>query len=197
MSKSTSNSTPVSASASSSAPSFPSSSASTPVSTPVRRVGGGGGPGEKKGKLDDLDLATGIDRLPEFWNRHGNKVLIGITIVALGYALWSFRHNSAIAARENNERSLASARELLIELRTVPLGSLTSDQYSSTRKRIYSDATTYLMDVLGRSEDSSLLAQALLLRGDLNYTLANMPETDDAATRPSCSARLRNRTTNC
>lgn len=161
-----------------------------PESTPPRRVGAAQSPansakGQKKTSLEELDLATGIDRLPELWARHGNKVLIGITIAALGYAFWSFRHNTALANLQTAETDLAQARDLVVQLRSVPFSRQQPERYAQVRKEALSNGTGFLDAVHEKSEDPVMLAQAYLLRGDLNYTLASMPEMDAATTRPS------------
>lgn len=146
------------------------------------------GPAIKSGPGDikDLDLATGIDRIPEWWNRHGNKVLIVFTIAALAYALYSFRQNSEIKARVEGQQDLAVARETLTQLRNPRLGAQPPEAYAMIRKQGYSEASAALSDILNNhSDDESLAVQALLIQGDLNYTVAMLPDLEAATTRPT------------
>lgn len=141
-------------------------------------------PTKKAADLKELDLATGIDRVPELWNRHGNTVLIGITILALGYALWTFRHNTTLQAKQASEQNLASARELMGLLRSDVL-NLSPEAYSNLRRQVLTEGSTALSDVLAKTDDDSARLQALLLRGDLYYAVGMLPDPAAATTRPT------------
>lgn len=138
---------------------------------------------KKKADLSQLDLATGVDRIPELWNRHGNTVLIAITILALGYALYTFRKNSADSARIETQTNLATARELLGLLRGDQL-LRSPDSYAALRRQTFTEASTALSNVLGKTDDNDAKVQALLLQGDLNYVVAMLPDPVAATTRP-------------
>lgn len=156
-----------------------------PSKIPAKKVPG---PATKSGQpadLSEIDLATGVDRIPEWWNRHGNKVLIAFTISALGYALYTFRANSALSARISAEQNLAVAREALTALRVQTMDPGRDDLYASARRQALSEASSALSEVLGRSSDDDQIVQALVLRGDLNYLIALLPDPPAAATRPT------------
>lgn len=137
-----------------------------------------------KPDLKDLDLATGVDKIPEWWGKHGNKVLIGITVVALAYAGYSFRRNSIETARLTAEANLTAARELLTDLKLQPFDRLQPELYLQRRRDILRDTSQALSDVIARSPDPAYVAQALLLQGDLNFLIGMMPELEAATTRP-------------
>ncbi|MFN4241980.1 MAG: tetratricopeptide repeat protein [Tepidisphaerales bacterium] len=137
-----------------------------------------------KPDLKDLDLATGVDKIPEWWNKHGNKVLIGITVLALAYAAYTFRRNSIETARLTAEANLTAARELIADLQLQPFDRLQPEQYLQRRRDILRDTSQALADVIARAPDPAYVAQALLLQGDLNYLIGMMPELEAATTRP-------------
>lgn len=141
-----------------------------------------------KTELKDLDLATGIDRIPELWNRHGTTVLIVFTVLALGYSLYSYRTNSAKAARVAAQSDVARAQEALSSLRNYPLFQVSDEAYASIRKEAFSEGDSALTNVLSNhSDQKDLIPQALLLRGDLNYAVGLLPDRAAATTRPALS----------
>jgi len=140
---------------------------------------------KKKSDLKELDLATGVDKIPEFWNRHGNKVLIVITIAALSYALFTFRRNTSESARINAETNLATARELLVNLRSPQLFAIRPEDYANIRRDVLREGTTRMGEVLTQSSDPNYRSQALILQGDLYYTVAMLPEMEESTTRPA------------
>jgi hypothetical protein len=140
--------------------------------------------GDKKPNTKDLDLATGIDRLPQFWNRHGNTVLIIITIAALAYSGWNWRQRSIEQARLTAQQNLATGRDALTKLQSIAPDA-NPEGYANYKRHLYEDGSAAVTDVLGKSDDKTCLAQALVLQGDLAYTVSLMPEGPAAATRPS------------
>jgi hypothetical protein len=184
-----SNSTPTPATPST--PSTPSSSGKSPkkgvvAGSPKGSSKGPLGPGGDKGDLKDIDIATGVDRIPELWNRHGNTVLTVITVMALAFAGYRFWSNSVESARLARLANLASARDAIQELRTMPLFAVDPARYVSIRREWLNNGSQALRDVLGDTgSDRVVLAEALLLQGSLHFELAVLPEFAEAATRPT------------
>lgn len=139
--------------------------------------------GEKKGELKDLNLAEGVDRIPEIWNRHGNTILIVLTIAALAYAAWNWRARSQQQAAMLASQDLIAGRDALAELQGLSLAN--PEFYAVQRKRVYDMGSSAILDVLSKSEDKGVLARALVLQGDLAYAVAQMPESPAVTTRPA------------
>jgi hypothetical protein len=138
-----------------------------------------------QGDLSKLDLATGVDRIPELWNRHGNKVLLVFTALAIAYAAYSFRDRSVQNARNAAETNLTIARDTLADLRASPLANYKDEFYATKRKQALEDAGLALSEILEQSADDDYRCQALILRGDLYYTLALLPDRSAASTQPT------------
>lgn len=140
--------------------------------------------GDKK-DLSQLDLATGVDRIPELWNRHGNKILLVFTLIAVAYAVYSYRQRAVTTARATTELDLSVARDTLTDLRSSPLAVYPDQFYASKRKQALEDAGFALNEILEQTTSDDYRVQALILRGDLFYTLALLPDRAAATTQPS------------
>ena len=125
-----------------------------------------------------------MENLPEFLKLHGNKVLLGVIFIALLIVLLRYRASSVEQRNEATVFDLANVRTGINELRrsdpvSPPL------QQASHRRDLLTTARESAQKVLDESDDPTMKAQALLARGDLYWTAANLPPIPGAATQPS------------
>lgn len=143
---------------------------------------------ERRHELQTNSLAQFISDLPLYLRFHANKVLFGIIIVCLVILLINYRSRTARAARENSRLSLLAAREGIEQLRFVDRIQPEDSARAMERKQLAAQVSTALDSVLAATsdpQDSTLRAQALIARGDLNWELANLPALQGATTQPS------------
>jgi len=123
--------------------------------------------------------------LKVFFDRHGNKILLGVTLALLLVVLIRFRIQSAAAATERAAANLSAARQALSDFKGRPYWQFPVEQYANDRRSIASAVEDATAGVLADSDDPKLRAEALLIRGDANWLLANQPELPGAATQPA------------
>jgi tetratricopeptide (TPR) repeat protein len=139
---------------------------------------------QRRHDLQTNSLARFMDNLPEFLKLHGNKVLLGVIFIALLVVLLRYRASSAEQRGEAVAVSLANARNGISELRrSDPMNP--PMQQASERKSVLAAARDSIQAVLDESDDPALKAHALLARGDLFWTAANLPPLPGASTQPS------------
>ena len=120
-----------------------------------------------------------------FFARHGNTILTGVLVAAAIVLAVRWWVNSAANARQQVMVELNAARQSVDQLRGPRVAQLPPDQLVSQSKVIRATATAAVDDVLAKADDASVKARALLVRGDLCWTLANLPEAPGATTQPS------------
>jgi hypothetical protein len=142
---------------------------------------------ERRHELQDNELAKGLGKLPAFWQAHGTKVLLGVIGLALLYMLINYRTKTAQRELDTAKASLADVRELLDEARFREMQPVSPTDLAQFRTAVATDGSAALSAVINQARSgghNELLADAMLLRGDLNWSLANLPELAGATTRP-------------
>lgn len=120
-----------------------------------------------------------------FWEKYGNRLLLGLTVVALLYALVQYRRGATLRAAESASESLTAARQKVAQFRSMDLLRLPPEQVVSEANSLEGTAAPALDSVINDSEQSKLHGQAYVTRGDMYWTLANLPEAPGASTQPS------------
>jgi TolA-binding protein len=139
---------------------------------------------KRRHDLQTNQLARFMENMPEFLKLHGNKVLLGVIFIALLIVLMRYRASSAEQRNEAVSLSLGNARNGISELRRAdPMAP--PIQQASQRKQVLTAARDSIQTVLDESDDAAIKAQALLARGDLFWTVANLPPVQGAATQPA------------
>jgi hypothetical protein len=109
-------------------------------------------------------------------------------VVAL-ILVWLRMHWNAAAQRQvdahNNLAEAIASLNQLQSLGVVPPGG--EANAAQGRSVWYSDGLSHAQDALDKSDtsDSAVRAQALIVQGDLNFALADMPDLPGATTQPS------------
>ncbi len=128
---------------------------------------------ERRHELKQNALARIIEDFPGFWAVHGNKVLTGLVIVMLlilagRYWLVTRREQQVSLAD-----SVASARGALGQLRTRVTGP--PEQLINERMAIYREVKNAADAAIADSSNEQVVSEALLMAGDANWTMANLP----------------------
>jgi hypothetical protein len=140
---------------------------------------------ERRHELQQNQLAKVIVGAPTWWQQYGGRALlaaIGILAVVL---LVRYRISSTRANQARATESLASARESIIQLQNSGTYNMPVPQQASQRTLLYNDTSAILDETSRLPVSNSLLAENWIAQGDLNWTLANLPELPGAATQPA------------
>ena len=101
--------------------------------------------------------------------------------------LVNYRIKSNREATADAMANLATARADIDEL--VQMGAATMyyppQESASRRRTLFSDANNAIGDAIHRSDDHKMQAESLITRGDLFWTMANLPEIPGSATQPA------------
>ena len=139
---------------------------------------------ERRHELQTNSLATAIQGAPQFLRVHGSKVFLGLIIVLLA-AIFLYQRT-----RRNQEQldagwsNIAVARTSLARLQVMPRYIESPIQLAAARKQTIEGASAALAPMLG-SDNRQIAAEAYLVRGDLNFAIANLPAIAAAATQPA------------
>jgi tetratricopeptide (TPR) repeat protein len=143
---------------------------------------------ERRHELQTNSLAKFIEDLPFYLRFHANKLLVGVIIVCAVILLMRYRNNAVLQAREATRDYLSSAHSGLEQLQTMQRLGGSGVPEAEDRKQLANQIETALDQVLQNTkdpDDSAIRADALVKRGDLNWTLANLPPLPGAATQPA------------
>ena len=139
---------------------------------------------ERRHELHTNSLADTLSRTPEFFREHGSKVLLGVIIVLLVVILIHQRTRRNLEQLDTGWTSITSARSSIERIWVLPAQLRNATDIAAARRQLIESASSALTSVIG-SDNPQLAAEAYLLRGDLNWTLANLPELPEAATQPA------------
>lgn len=146
---------------------------------------------ERRHELQHNSLAGFLTNLPQTLQTHANKILIGVIVICLVLLLVRHRMNSARDAREMARVSLLSARSNVEQLKVVDQSQPNDLARAQERKKLTEQIHASVDDVLQNtsdSDDAPLRASALVTRGDLYWTLANLNPLAGASTMPASVA---------
>jgi predicted negative regulator of RcsB-dependent stress response len=136
----------------------------------------------RRHELKQNTLALGLQSLPDFWRVYGGKILLALVAVLAIVLFIRFRAQSAQQAQEQAGQSYAAAVQAIGSLQNPPRDpKLAAEQ----RRAVQDQAEQAISSVLETSTDDALKAEALVARGDLNWTLARLPEVRGADTQQS------------
>jgi hypothetical protein len=143
---------------------------------------------ERRHELQQNTLASFISDLPVYLQMHANKLLMGVIVVCAVIFLMRYRSNALAQSRETAKTSLSAARSGVDRLKALQFFGGTEIAQAEERRSLATQVDTAIDQVLQTTKDSDdapMRASALALRGDLNWTLANMPAIPGATTQPA------------
>ncbi len=128
---------------------------------------------ERRHELQSNSLALWLYQAPDFFRRHGSKlVTLAILAVLVVILILRMRLSAAEEVRGFNDQ-LARSRQIVEALRMQP-GSIYSDQ-GMTPARAKVDAFDPMQDIIDKTKDRALLARAYELIGEYHLALAHYP----------------------
>ncbi|HZZ43357.1 MAG TPA: hypothetical protein VFE58_10500 [Tepidisphaeraceae bacterium] len=139
---------------------------------------------ERRHELQTNDLAKKIIQAPDYFKIYGTRITLGVVVVVAVVLLVNYRLRAKREDLAVSQQGVAEAREAVMQLGSPNLMG-PPEQVAVRRRELFSNAMQAMDRVNERSEDSKLLAQAAVLRGDLYWTLANLPALPGATTRES------------
>ncbi len=136
--------------------------------------------------IADTQPQSGISA---WFYKHGNTLLTGVLIVAAVALLVRWRLNAAAVARQDILNQLNEARSMVDQLHSLDNQGSPADLIK-TVQTIETDSNSKLSNILNTSDDNNVRAQAEVIRGDLYWQMANLPEFPGSASEPTL--RLKN-----
>ncbi|HVT90613.1 MAG TPA: hypothetical protein VHD56_17290 [Tepidisphaeraceae bacterium] len=146
--------------------------------------------GERRHELQTNSLSQFLTDLPLYLRFHANKFLLGFIVLCAIFLLVRYRMSAAQQAREAAHTSIGSALVGIEQLKRVDQTQATDMGRLQERKKIADQIRAAIDQILNTTSDSSdtvLRADALVAKGDLYWTIANLPPLDSAATQPAAS----------
>jgi hypothetical protein len=142
---------------------------------------------QRRHDLQQSDLAKVIKKAPTFWEDAGRKYLLPLIAVVVIVILIRYRISSNREAQAAAMDSLAQARLMVNQMERLAIQAafMPPQQAAATRRQFYNDATTAITEATSRSDDKQIAAEALVAKGDLNWTTSQMPALAGAATQPA------------
>lgn len=139
---------------------------------------------ERRHELQTNSLDQFLKRLPELLKVHGSKVLLVVILVLLVMLLLYNRTRRSREQLEAGWTNIAEARMLIERLKRLPQMGLPAELYAEQQKQLFGLASTSLNAILS-ADNQQLAAEAYVLRGDLNWAIANLSDMPEATTRPA------------
>jgi hypothetical protein len=134
----------------------------------------------RRHELKQNTLALGLQSFPDFWRIYGGKVLLALVAILAVVLFIRFRAQSAQQAHEQASESYAAALQAIGSLQSLPRDPKAASEH---RRAVQDQAEQAISRVLDDSNDDALKAEALVARGDLNWTLARLPDFSTASTQ--------------
>lgn len=141
---------------------------------------------ERRHELQTNSLADSLSHAPQFLREHGSKILLGLIIVLLITMLIYQRSRRSAEELDIGWMSISTARSAIQRIELLPQMVQDPTEVAGARKQFAENASTALAPVMA-SDNRQIAAEAYLLRGDLNWTLANTPVPAVATTQPSAA----------
>jgi hypothetical protein len=144
---------------------------------------------ERRHELAENELAKVIKGAPTFWQQSGGKFLLGLIVVLLIIILIQYRMRANREGMAQATEQLALARGYVDQLQaeTAQMVWMFAPPQDVTlrRKQSLSEANAAIDNALRLSDERRIEAEAMLTRGDLNWTAASLPPVPGAATQPA------------
>jgi len=143
---------------------------------------------QRRQQLKSNSLIWTLQGLPETIKRYQSQIALVLILIALAIVMIRYRMTAAEQRLLDSQQSLSIAHE---QLQHLQMGYFTPGadplEYVKHRAEFFSDGLQQAEDAFQKAPDSqpALKAEALLVKGDINFEMANAPEMPGAATQPS------------
>jgi TolA-binding protein len=141
---------------------------------------------ERRHELQENSLSKFIDNIPTMARLYADRILLVVVLILLVIVLIRWRMNAAAEKAVTVTNDLAMARANVQRLAAMPLAG-PPEQLANQRSKTIDEVNAAIDSIAtnASSSDAATQARALLTRGDLYWTLANLPDLPGAATQPS------------
>ncbi len=141
---------------------------------------------ERRHELKTNSLMQRLRLFPQFVSQYQSQIALVSVLIALAIVLVRYRMSSAEQRLTEARQSLSIASDDLQRLEN-PMRGTDALMFMKAREDSYSEGLQQADEALQKAPDSqpALKAQALILKGDFNFNMANFPELPGAATQPS------------
>jgi hypothetical protein len=141
---------------------------------------------ERRHELQENSLAKFMDNLPVMLRVYADRILLVVVLILLVIVLVRWRLNAATNRSLQISNDLATARTSVRNLEMLPMSG-SPEQVATVRSQHIDDVEQAINNIASNasSADATMQSQALVTKGDLYWTLANMPAIPGAATQPS------------
>ncbi len=143
---------------------------------------------ERRHELQTNALAKWLADVPLYLRFHFGKILLGLLVLILVVMLIRQRMVASQTSGLEAMEGLNEARRLVSQLPSLDFTEPDAPKRAAERRRATSQAEGLIEQVIAQTsdpDDSALRAEAYVLRGDLYWTLANLPEVPGATTQPA------------
>jgi hypothetical protein len=141
---------------------------------------------ERRHQLQDNELVKQLETLPEKLQRNASKIVLAITFFLLVFFILRYRNQAAIQRQNALAGATTTAQLGPRQLRSLDGQFIPPEQLASYRTQITSEVNGAIDTILREAEGdegAALRADALIAKGDLNWTLANLTPLPGAATQ--------------
>jgi hypothetical protein len=143
---------------------------------------------ERRHELQTNTLSQFLTDLPLYLRFHANKILIGVIVLCLVVLLVRHRLTAAREAKEATRAALVSVRSQIQQIEMADRSQTTEVARSNERAKMKAEINDSIDRILQGTEDpadSAIRADAMILRGDMYWTLANLPGPTTSTSQPS------------
>ena len=149
---------------------------------------------ERRHQLQDNELAKQLETLPEKLQRHASKIVLAVTCVALTVFIYRYRVNSATQWQVALANATAAAQLGPRHLRSLDSQFIPPQELAGLRNSLMQEVNNAIDTILREAEGdegAALRADALVAKGNLNWTLANLAPLPGSATQPALALKPR------
>ena len=142
---------------------------------------------ERRHELKTNALARRLEGLPDYWREYGSRILLAILVAMIVFLLVRYWNEKKARQAAELTTSLEQVQRELVQLDQLPMLYLSAppNKIADERQRLAQEADQALATVLNTAKDPKMIANAWRFRGDLEWTLANLPDVPGADTQPT------------
>jgi hypothetical protein len=147
---------------------------------------------ERRHDLETNDLAKKIIQAPDYFKLYGTRIALGVVALAVVLMLVNYRIRTNRENLAEAQRGVSDARSAVQRLASLNTGAAGhAQEVANQRQSLITGASQAIEMVNEKSDDPKLLAQAATIKGDLYWTVANLPELPGAATQPALAVSVK------
>jgi hypothetical protein len=143
---------------------------------------------DRRHQLQTNELARQLETFPETLKRHANKIILAVTVLVVVIFFLRYRNEQQQMKRLAVANAMAVAQTYPAALRSLDWQNLAPREIAQRRKQVIEDTNDAIETLLRDAEGdnaAAMRAEAMVARGDLNWSLANALELPGATTEPA------------